>query len=188
MAYPNTAWHRQSGVILVISMIMLLMLTIIGLTGTQVTGLEEKMAYNTRDHNLALQAAEAALRGGEAQIETIVALSAFDGNNGLLGEDDTQLDFDAQTTWADVNSNNNNDDDNSIEFNTGITLLTSQPRFYIKLLGTSEDSSNGATINIGGYGESTAGGAVSYFTITARGSGEQDSSQVYLRSHYAKKF
>jgi type IV pilus assembly protein PilX len=57
---------RQSGVVLPVSMIMLLLLTLIGITGSQVTGLEEKMAGNSRDSNLAFQAAEAALRAGEA--------------------------------------------------------------------------------------------------------------------------
>jgi len=37
---------------------MLLLLTIIGITGIQVSGLEEKMAGNSRDQNLAFQSAE----------------------------------------------------------------------------------------------------------------------------------
>ena len=49
---------HQSGVVLPISMIMLLLLTLIGITGSHVTGLEEKMAGNSRNYNLAFQAAE----------------------------------------------------------------------------------------------------------------------------------
>ncbi len=184
----TTSLTQQKGVVLIISLVMLLLLTLIGLTGTQVTSLEEKMAYNTRDNNLAFQAAEAALRGGEAQIETIIALSAFDGDNGLLGESDAQHDYATNATWADINTAGDNSDDDAIEFNTGFAVLASQPRFYIKHLGTSDDSSSGASINIGGYGESTAGSSTSFFTVTARGTGAQDNSQVYLRTHYAKKF
>lgn len=60
-----TAKH-QSGVVLVISLIMLLALTLIGVTSSSVTGLEQKMAANNKDINLAFQAAEAALRDVES--------------------------------------------------------------------------------------------------------------------------
>ena len=58
-------YRHQSGAVLAISLIILLLLTLIGLTAAQVTGLEEKMAGNLRDRNLAFQAAESALRAGE---------------------------------------------------------------------------------------------------------------------------
>ncbi len=61
---------HQSGVVLVISLIMLLALTLIGVTSSSVTGLEEKMAANNKDKNLAFQAAEAALRDAEASLTT----------------------------------------------------------------------------------------------------------------------
>ena len=60
----------QSGAVLIISLIMLLLLMLIGTTSMQSTSLEEKMAGNSRDQNLAFQSAEAALRAGEARIET----------------------------------------------------------------------------------------------------------------------
>ncbi len=60
----------QSGVILVISLIMLLLMTLIGVTAMQVTGLEEKMAGNNKDMNVAFQAAEAALRDAENDIKS----------------------------------------------------------------------------------------------------------------------
>ncbi len=58
----------QSGVVLVVSLIMLLLLTLIGLSGMQSTILEEKMAGNMRDRNMAFQAAEAALTDAEQHI------------------------------------------------------------------------------------------------------------------------
>ncbi len=66
---PSIAKH-QSGVVLVISLIMLLALTLIGVTSSSVTGLEEKMAANTKDKNLAFQAAESALRWVETSLGT----------------------------------------------------------------------------------------------------------------------
>jgi Tfp pilus assembly protein PilX len=58
----------QSGIALVVSLIFLLLLTLISVSAMRVSGLEEKMVSNDRDRNLAFQAAEAALRAGEAQI------------------------------------------------------------------------------------------------------------------------
>jgi Tfp pilus assembly protein PilX len=60
--------NRQTGVVLVISLIMLLALTLIGVTSSNVTGLEERMAANSKDKNLAFQAAESALRYVETNL------------------------------------------------------------------------------------------------------------------------
>jgi len=56
--------------VLFVSLIMLLVLTVIGVTAMQTTTLEEKMAGNLRDQTLAFQAAEAALREGETWLST----------------------------------------------------------------------------------------------------------------------
>lgn len=58
----------QKGVVLVISLIMLALLSIIGVAAMQATGLEEKMAGNMRDRNIAFQAAEAGMRDAENDI------------------------------------------------------------------------------------------------------------------------
>lgn len=60
--------RSQTGAVLLVSLIMLLLLTLIGVTGMQTAGLEEKMAGNMRDRNIAFQAAEAALRDAERDI------------------------------------------------------------------------------------------------------------------------
>ena len=70
MKIPRSLAKYQSGVVLVISLIMLLALTLIGITGSSVSGLEEKMAANNKDVNLAFQAAEATLRDVEANLST----------------------------------------------------------------------------------------------------------------------
>lgn len=61
--------HRgQRGIALVVSLMMLLVLTLIGVTAMQLSTRQEKMAGNTRDLDLALQAAEAGLRFGELRL------------------------------------------------------------------------------------------------------------------------
>ena len=74
---------RENGAALFVSLVFLLILTVIGLAGMQSTSLQEKMASHMRERNLAFQAAESALRAGEAylaaNVPTIVCDSATDG-------------------------------------------------------------------------------------------------------------
>lgn len=60
----------QSGAVLVVSLVLLLILTILGLSAMIVSSSEEKMAGAFRDQQLAFQAAEAALREAEAYVQT----------------------------------------------------------------------------------------------------------------------
>ena len=60
--------NRQSGLALIIGLVMLLLLTLIMLSAVRVTILEEKMAGNLHNQNIAFQAAESALREAEARI------------------------------------------------------------------------------------------------------------------------
>lgn len=62
--------RHQAGITLVVSLIFLLLLTILGITAMNTSTLQEKMSGNLRDQDMALQAAESALRGGEAALRT----------------------------------------------------------------------------------------------------------------------
>ena len=56
---------RQNGSVLIIGLVMLLLITFIGISAISTSKLEMKMANNDRSRQLAMQAAEAALREGE---------------------------------------------------------------------------------------------------------------------------
>jgi type IV pilus assembly protein PilX len=58
--------RQERGVALIISMILLVLITMVGLASLRSVVLEEKMAANFYDRSLAFQAAEAGLRAGEA--------------------------------------------------------------------------------------------------------------------------
>lgn len=60
---------KEQGVALIVALVLLLVITLLGVSGVQNVALEEKMAAATFDRNLAFQAAEAALRVGEAVAE-----------------------------------------------------------------------------------------------------------------------
>lgn len=69
MTTRSFGYRRQQGMVLAIGLIFLVLLTLIGVSSIQTTTLDEKMAGNARDRNLAFQVAEATLRTGEAWIE-----------------------------------------------------------------------------------------------------------------------
>lgn len=64
---------RQGGAVLIVSLMFLVILTMLGVTAMSGTTMEERMAGNTRDAALALQAAEAALRDARRDISAIPA-------------------------------------------------------------------------------------------------------------------
>lgn len=70
MNYSHTCTYptQQRGAVLIVALIMLLLLTVIGLSSMRGTSLQENMASNMRDSNLALQASEASLRKGEEEV------------------------------------------------------------------------------------------------------------------------
>lgn len=60
-------WARgQGGAVLIIGLIILVVLTLLGVQGMRNNVAQERMASNMRERNTAFQAAEAALRVGEA--------------------------------------------------------------------------------------------------------------------------
>jgi type IV pilus assembly protein PilX len=87
----NKISKHQSGAVLIVSLIMLLLLTLIGASSIQTTSLEEKMAGNLRDRNLAFQAAESALNVAEASLDPPNTLPTFTdvGTEGFYSETST---------------------------------------------------------------------------------------------------
>ena len=82
-AMQSNAAH-QSGAVLIISLIMLLLLTLLATTGMQSTSLQEKMAGNLRDKSLAFQAAESALNVAEISLDPPAVLLFTDaGTSGF---------------------------------------------------------------------------------------------------------
>jgi type IV pilus assembly protein PilX len=61
----NMALKAQRGSALIVSLVMLLLISLIGVGSMQGTILQERMASNLQDRNIAFQASERALRVGE---------------------------------------------------------------------------------------------------------------------------
>lgn len=170
--------RRQRGVVLIVSLIMLLVVTLLAVSSMQGTALEEKMAGNTRDRNLAFQTTESAVREAETYIESVVSLGSFNGGGGLFGLTDIEPYYAMGTTWSDVSQH--------VVANSDYGAYA-RPQYFIKHF-TTVKGTEGA-MNMSGYGDNKGTGDVSIFKITSRGTGGgADSAEVILRSHYGRIF
>ena len=73
---------KQSGVVMFVALILLLILSLLGVTAARMQTVEERMARNDHNRQISQQAAEAALRAGESGIFT-GTYSAFGTAAGL---------------------------------------------------------------------------------------------------------
>lgn len=71
--FPRT----QSGATLLVAMMLLLAMTIMGLTAVRVTTQQQRMAANTQYQNLAFQAADAAIRKVMAEVRGLAPVPAY---------------------------------------------------------------------------------------------------------------
>ena len=96
--HSNKARSRQSGSALIVGLILLLVMTMLGLTAMQTTSLEERMSGNMRDRDLAAQAAEMALRAGEN--EALTAVGSLSGNGAFAFPSNPAPDESVAASWA----------------------------------------------------------------------------------------
>lgn len=159
----------QKGAVLIVSLIILVVMTVIGLAGMEITSLEEKMAGNTRDRNIAFQAAEATLRDGESYLEGLVLLPAFNGSTAGLYARDSDL-------WETVNWTSSS----AVRTYSGqgFDKLVDPPAFIIESL---ESASSDDSLELGGASDSKR-----YYRITARSAGQTDTAEVVLQSVYKR--
>jgi type IV pilus assembly protein PilX len=168
-------YRKQTGSALVFSLIILLALTILGLTSTATSFTETKMVVSLSDRQISFQAAEAVMRAAESAIENQVSTAAFNGSNGFYGLDDTEPTY--TSTWT---------SSNSASYGHTISGVAAQPRYRIKIM--SEVANPDHTANVGRYGQSKKQDPITIFRITVQGIGKTAESVTYLRSYYGKKF
>jgi len=180
---------QQSGVVLVISLIMLLLLTIIGVTAMRVTGLEEKMAGNSKDQNVAFQAAEVSLRDSEAWLASQVTEPEANatGSNQIWILNTVLLDpnqGDATNWWQESNRDHAWWQANAIPFSASppplLSPATTSPYSIIELKQYVSD-----TLVLG---TGNAQGGLTYYQVTARGTGGSDLSKTLLQSTTIRRY
>lgn len=172
-------FKRQSGVALFISLVLLLVLTIIGISSVQTTSLEVRMTRNEHDSVLAFQAAESALRDAEARLETIVSTAGFTpgGSGGLY----TVAEIGDEENWRDPGIWEGG---NSIRAETEVAGVAEQPRYIIEHAASVLREENAYQLE-DPYA-TASGDRIEVFRVTARASGGTTASQVMLQSSYGR--
>ena len=178
--YPHYKLKNQRGSILIISLMILVVLTMIGISSMSTSSLQERMAGNFRDRQIAFQAAEMTLAYAEDYAKnSINSSSVFNDTNGFYSEykGPTNLNAYDSTWWTDADSQ---------ALPTTIDQVRTQPRFIIEYRGDIGQE-EGTSVNISGYGESAGGGIISNFRVTVRATGLSDNTKVILQSNYGKR-
>lgn len=170
---------RQQGVALFISLVVLLIITILGISSLQTTSLEERMAAGARDRDLAFQAAEAALISGEQFIETLGpgSLGQFSANsNGLF----VPADSGDPPRWETVDWKG----DGTIPASgANIAGVSSQPRYIIEHVSTIVTADD--ELNVSNVG-APIGAPTEIFRITAYAQGGSARAVVMLQATYGR--
>jgi type IV pilus assembly protein PilX len=169
------ARQSQSGAVLIVCLMMLMVMTLLGISSITSTTLEEKMAGNVRNKHLSFQATEAALRAGETTSSGLTNATVYDGTNGLYsrsepGQSDYPLWEQASgINWQDVSTTS-----------AGVTV---EPQYILEYFGSAPrdencplDPSQAATCYLPIY------------RVTAQGWGLNTNAQTILQSTYKKSF
>jgi type IV pilus assembly protein PilX len=168
---------RQSGVTLVVSLVILVSLTVLGVTSMQNTRTEISMAGNLRESGLTFNAAEAGLKAAETFVKNSASKTVYSNSAvGLIDDSEEDPDYSYLGTWE-------------ASQESGLTLphVAAQPKFIIKYLGDRSQNEI-AAVNIGGYGSGQPGITVSNFRITAQGTGQSGDVTRYVQSYYGKEY
>lgn len=178
----NIKFKNQRGSILIVSLMILVVLTMIGVSSMSTSSLQERMAGNFRDRQIAFQAAEMALAYAEEFARNninSVTIFTDTGTDGYYStyNGPTNLTAFNSSWWTNTKST---------ELPTTINQVRNQPRYIIEYRGE-VGVKEGTSINVGGYGESTGGGLIANFRITARATGLSDNTVIILQTNYGKR-
>ncbi|MFV8784178.1 pilus assembly PilX family protein [Microbulbifer sp. SA54] len=161
----------QKGAVLVVCMIILLMLTVIGISGARNIILQEKMTFASRDAQIALQVAEAAARAAEVEINNLedVSASSLETITGLYSFGAAPSDIFDPDNWTDANSG-------KVEVTMGGKVFTG--RYFIELLG--EPDPVHTNVEVSGSSDVIPLGTYHIFRIVALGRGLGSTERVVV--------
>ena len=180
------AMAAQRGIALAVVLILLVVITLLALAALRGTVLEERMSTSVADRGLAFQAAEAALREGEALAGDNPRTRAGFPAAGTCGTaawrgycgSPNPKDAASNSRWTDANWNAN-----SREATVAVEGVGAQPRFMIELLQTGLPVTSSCTTDIDVSPDAQCSGDETMYRITARSSAE-GRADVTLQSTY----
>ncbi|WP_323847380.1 pilus assembly PilX family protein [Microbulbifer magnicolonia] len=176
-----TTINRQKGAVLIVSLIILLLLTLIGVSGARGVLMSERMTFASRDARVALEVAESMARLGEAHIDSLTDTTSFTDSGWLRTAGNGPDDLLAEGTWTDANSTSRSV---GMKGPDG-TALTG--RMYIEMSGLASDDSNAADVDLSAGTTGLAFDDIQVFKIVTHGVGIGGTERVVV-TLYGKAF
>ncbi|MBI3560305.1 MAG: hypothetical protein HY080_01110 [Gammaproteobacteria bacterium] len=184
--------QQQRGAALIMALSILLVLTILGISAMSTTALQERMAGNARDYEVAFAAAETGLNAAETYLANMPNTSEFSPAGGSNGGGK----FSASTTTSEWMTSSNWTDTavgtRCYQLPTGTFAMSvaQQPRYIIQQLNATvtAGAATQASLEPISYTNNPPliGGGAQVYQVTARGYGLSATSRVMLQSYYAK--
>lgn len=180
----------EGGFSLLVILVMMVVLAFIGLGAMNTSVLQERMAGSANDQNIALQAAEAALRDAEqhVQAELTNASPFFPGCQDGLCEPPSMVKEGAVSNpvWETVKWNAASGQTLAYGSHTKASPLPNvaeQPRYIVERLPSlAAESGNSACL-----GCKTSVERAGVYRITVHATGQRESTEVMLQSVYVKQ-
>lgn len=176
--------ERQRGTALVMALVLLLVLTILGVSAMSTTALQEKMAANTKDRNTAFQAAESALLRAENWVFEQIGKPVFPNNAvGLYVPSTTATPVWESVVWTGTTNLVVYPGTPTASASGGLAMVSVQPKYVIEDLGEVQDEGGSLALstNYKSKGKTIV-------RITAYGTGGTTASVVMLQSTYGRYF
>lgn len=176
--FPRSGEH---GAVLVVSLLLLLVMTIIGVTALSTNSLEERIAGNLRDQDLAFQASESGVRACEGYVLNNTLSGQFTATcaNGLCVP--AAAPPAATQVWQDAALDVWSGTAKSQETPNALLNVASQPRYIVEDVTNSLGCLPGESCVVG-FGQTP----VSLYRCTARGVGGTTTAVVTSQSVYKK--
>lgn len=168
--------RHEKGAVLLLSLVILLVLTLLAVSGMQGSIMQERMSTAQRDGLFALEIAESGMREAEEILDDLDDLSAFGTTSGYYDGTDSTTEMPSPyeaSTWE--------DSDNFIE-GTAVDGVT--PSFMFEYKGTVDvDSESELPLDLSTYGTEDSE-EYYYARIVVRASGPSGSSMRMLEGFY----
>lgn len=180
----KTRRHEQRGSALILSLIFLLLMTIIGITAVSMNSLEERMANNQKDVDVAFQSAESADRQAETWLGTqstpplVLAPGALGSNDAPVqvwatGTPPNFTDSTITTSWWSANA-----EEYGSLGTQNVAQALADPRFVVQYKDFVRDNNN--------IGQGPPTGRT-YYSVTGHGVGT-NSGEATVQSTYVVRF
>lgn len=166
--YPPFRRASQHGVALLVALILLIVITLVGLAAIGTTLLQNKMASNQYDRQVAFQSAEAALRVAAAQLQADPTMVTRDcsGNTTTICSGNP---FKDGVPPSDIYTVPKGTGGSDTAFNAG-SLAAGQPQYVIEFMGTQTQAFGAQSANCQQANSRLTCGSTNFkmYRITAR--------------------